>query len=83
MRKEYDFSKSVKNPYTRKLKKQISIRIDPDTIAYFKRLADETGIRYQNLINSYLSECASRKLRPTMVWQERGPRGRQTQLTRN
>ena len=71
MRKEYDFSKSVKNPYTRKLKKQISIRIDPETIAYFKRLSEETGIRYQNLINSYLSECASRKLKPTMVWRER------------
>ena len=83
MRKEYDFSKSVKNPYTRKLKKQISIRIDPDTIAYFKRLADETGVRYQNLINSYLSECASRKLRPTMVWQEGGQRVRQAQMLRN
>ncbi len=55
-----------------KLKKQISIRIDPDTIEYFKRLAEETGIRYQNLINSYLAECAARKLRPTMVWQKKG-----------
>jgi uncharacterized protein (DUF4415 family) len=69
MRKEYDFTSSVKNPYLRKLKKQISIRIDPDTIAYFKRLADETGIRYQNLINSYLADCASRKMKPKMVWQ--------------
>ena len=58
MRKEYDFSKSIKNPYLRKLKKQISIRIDPDTIDYFKKLADETGIKYQNLINSYLADCA-------------------------
>ena len=72
MRKEYDFSKSIKNPCLRKLKKQISIRIDPDTIDYFKKLADETGIKYQNLINSYLADCASRKLRPTMVWQKKG-----------
>ena len=72
MRKEYDFSKSVKNPYVRKLKKQISIRIDPDTIEYFKTLAEETGIRYQNLINSYLADCVSRKLRPSMVWQSKG-----------
>lgn len=38
----------------------------------FERLAEETGIRYQNLINSYLAECAARKLRPTMVWQKKG-----------
>jgi uncharacterized protein (DUF4415 family) len=70
MRKEYDFSKGIKNPYVRKLKKQISIRIDPDTIDYFKKLADETGIRYQNLINSYLADCVARKMKPSMVWQK-------------
>ena len=72
MRKEYDFSKSVKNRYMRKLKKQISIRIDPGTIDYFKSLAEQTGIRYQNLINSYLADCVARKLRPNMVWQSKG-----------
>ena len=72
MRKEYDFSKGVRNPYVRKLKKQISIRIDPDTIEYFKKLAEETGIRYQNLINSYLADCVARKLKPSMVWQATG-----------
>ena len=39
VRKEYDFSRSVRNPYTKKLKKAISIRIDPDTIEYFKKLS--------------------------------------------
>ncbi len=72
MRKAYDFSKSVKNPYVRKLKKQISIRIDPETIDYFKSLAEETGIRYQNLINEYLADCVSKRLRRSMVWQSKG-----------
>jgi hypothetical protein len=72
MRKEYDFSHSVKNPYTKKLKKPISIRIDPDTIEYFKRLAEETGIPYQNLMNHYLADCASKGLKPSLVWQKKG-----------
>lgn len=57
MRKEYDFSKSKKNPYSRMLKKQITIRMEAETIAYFKKLAEESGIPYQNLINMYLREC--------------------------
>jgi uncharacterized protein (DUF4415 family) len=72
MRKEYDFSRSVKNPYARKLKKPISIRIDPDTISYFKKLAEETGIPYQNLMNHYLADCASKGLKPSLVWQKKG-----------
>ena len=44
MRKEYDFSYSKKNPYAKKLKKPISIRLDEETIEYFKSLADETGL---------------------------------------
>lgn len=58
MRKEYDFSKSIKNPYAMKLKQQISIRIDKETISYFRQLASQTGIPYQNLINLYLKDCA-------------------------
>lgn len=58
MRNEYDFTKSEKNPYFKKLKQQITIRINADTIAYFKSLSDETGVSYQNLINLYLEDCA-------------------------
>jgi len=58
MRKEYDFSKANKNPYAKLLKKQITIRIDKQTIDYFKELSTETGIPYQNLINLYLHNCA-------------------------
>jgi len=58
MRKEYNFSDSVKNPYAKRLKKQITLRLSTDAITYFKALACETGIPYQNLINLYLTECA-------------------------
>ena len=68
MRDEYDFSKGIKNPYTRGGKKQITINLDEGTIAYFKRLAEENGIPYQTLINLYLSDCAKKQLKPEMVW---------------
>ncbi len=62
MRKEYDFSKSVKNPYARRLKRQITIRLDKTTLDYFKKMAFRTGIPYQNLINFYLQACADKGL---------------------
>jgi uncharacterized protein (DUF4415 family) len=68
MRNEYDFSNAKLNPYIKKLRKQISIRIDIDTIDYFKRQAEETGISYQNLINLYLSNCASNKKVLSIGW---------------
>ena len=68
MKKSYDFSKGKRNPYAKQLKKQITIRIDPATLEYFKGLADETGIPYQTLINLYLRDCAQSKKRPSMKW---------------
>ena len=59
MKKQYDFSKGVKNPYAKMFKRQITIRLDEDTIGYFKGLAQETGMPYQNLINLYLRDCAT------------------------
>ena len=58
---EYDFSKDRKNPYTNKLKKQITINIDADTIDYFKSQSKFSGIPYQTFINLYLSDCAERR----------------------
>lgn len=58
MRESYDFSESVKNPYAKRLKKQITIRIDEETISYFKEMAEEKGLPYQSLINLYLRDCA-------------------------
>ena len=68
MKKEYDFSNSVKNPYIKKLKKQISIRVEKDTIEYFKQLSIELGIPYQNLMNMFLSDCANKNMRPNIRW---------------
>ena len=61
MREEYDFSNACKNPYAKKLKKQITINLDCEVIDYFKAQAVATGIPYQQLINSYLSDCAAKK----------------------
>ena len=58
MRESYDFSKSIKNPYAKRFKKDITIRIDEDTISYFKDMAETKGISYQSLINLYLRDCA-------------------------
>ena len=68
MRKEYDFSNSIQNPYAQKVKKQISINIEVDTISYFKILSKKVGIPYQNLINSYLSDCAQKHIEPAIHW---------------
>lgn len=67
MRSEYDFSESRKNPYTKQLKRQITIRLDASSVDYFKKLAMELGMPYQNLINLYLSDCATQKSRPVFV----------------
>jgi uncharacterized protein (DUF4415 family) len=68
MRKEYDFSKSRKNPYTAQLKKQITIRLDEDAIAYFKGISEEVGIPYQSLINLYLRDCAASQRKLNLRW---------------
>lgn len=68
MRKEYNFTDSIKNPYSGKLKKQITIRIDEDTIDYFKSLAGETGIPYQKLMNLYLADCAKSHKKLKLNW---------------
>ena len=73
MKTEYNFSESIKNPYTKKLKKQITIRLEKDTIDYFKRLASEVDIPYQVLINIFLRDCAQKNLKPSIHWQKSRP----------
>ena len=68
MKKHYDFSKSIKNPYLKKAKKQLTIRLDEDTIDYFRSLAEDSGIPYQSLINLYLRDCASEHKKLHMKW---------------
>jgi predicted DNA binding CopG/RHH family protein len=59
MRKQYGFNSSRKNPYAAQLKKPVTIRLDQDSITYFKSMSEQTGIPYQSLINLYLKECAA------------------------
>jgi len=69
MREEYDFSKATKNPYAKKLKKQITINIDSQAIDYFKEQSALSGIPYQTLINLYLVDCASRHRKLSVSWE--------------
>ena len=68
MRKEYDFSKGRRNPYAARLKRQVTIRLDEQTIAYFKEVSQESGIPYQTLINLYLRDCAASRKRLSLAW---------------
>ncbi|HED08683.1 MAG TPA: antitoxin [Ignavibacteria bacterium] len=70
MRKEYDLTKLKfkKNLYAKKLKKQITIRLDEEIINYFKGIGDENDIPYQSLINLYLRDCVKTKKKPFTKW---------------
>lgn len=68
MREHYDFRLGRRNPYAKRLKKTITIRLDESTVAYFKRLAEESALPYQSLINLYLRDCAAMRRRLTMAW---------------
>jgi predicted DNA binding CopG/RHH family protein len=70
MRNHYDFSKmkGEKNPYIKRLKQPIMVRVDKATVAYFKAQAAELGIPYQNLINLYLRDCALNHRKPQLKW---------------
>ena len=70
MRAEYDFSNSRRNPYAKQLKRQVTIRLDNAVVTYFKNLAAELGMPYQNLINLFLRDCAIEKRRPKIQWSE-------------
>ena len=65
MRDEYDLKnlKPRRNPYVKKLKKQVTINLNIETIEYFKDLSRELGIPYQTLINMYLTDCVKQKKR--------------------
>jgi uncharacterized protein (DUF4415 family) len=68
MRKEYDFSKGRRNPYAGRFKRQVMIRLDEQTIKYFKAIFQECGIPYQTLINLYLRDCAATRKRLALTW---------------
>ncbi|MBP0954400.1 MAG: BrnA antitoxin family protein [Oscillospiraceae bacterium] len=71
MREEYDIQSlnPRKNPYSNRLKKQVTINIDADAIDYFKGLSSDTGVPYQTLINMYLVDCVRNNRRPMVTWE--------------
>jgi len=68
MQDNYDFSDSVPNPYAARIKHPITIRLERETIGYFKELSAENGIPYQTLINMFLSQCAQEHRKPSFTW---------------
>ena len=70
MRNEYDFTKAKRNPYAKRLKKAVTIRLEPDIINYFKAMSVESGIPYQNLINLYLLDCAKAGRKLSLSWKK-------------
>jgi uncharacterized protein (DUF4415 family) len=69
MRKEYDFLVEKPNPYVKRLKKAVTIRLEPDVITHFKAFLLETHIAYQNLINLYLLDCAREHRKISLKWE--------------
>jgi predicted DNA binding CopG/RHH family protein len=65
---DYDFSESTPNPYAKRLKRPITIRLEAETIQYFKSLATSTGIPYQSLMNMFLADCARNNKQPEISW---------------
>jgi uncharacterized protein (DUF4415 family) len=68
MRDEYNFSKGVKNPYMKQAKAAVTIRLDKATVDYFKALSEQVNMPYQTLINLYLTDCAAKKMKPSIAW---------------
>jgi uncharacterized protein (DUF4415 family) len=73
MRKEYNLAKLKKAEpkYLKRLRKPMTIRLDPEVIAYFKALADESGLKYQSIVNYVLRDYAQLKLKPSANWGNR------------
>lgn len=70
MREEYDIKNlnPRKNPYTKLVKKQVTINLDENIIVYFKEKSESTGIPYQTLINLYLKDCVTNNRNLEISW---------------
>ena len=68
MRKEYDFSNAMPNPYVKKLRRQVTVKIDASIADYFKKQAVSLGMAYQNLISLYLADCIANKKKVSVAW---------------
>jgi len=70
MRAEYDFANAKRNPYAKRLKKAVTIRLESDIIDYFKAMSGDAGIPYQSLINLYLLDCAKAGRKLSLTWKQ-------------
>ena len=70
MRDEYNIKElnPRKNPYSNRLKKQVTINLDVEAVEYFKNMSKQNGVPYQTLINLYLSDCVENKRQLKMSW---------------
>ncbi len=70
MKAQYDLSrlKSRRNPYASRLKTPVTMRLSEDVVAYFKQMATDTGLPYQNLINLYLRDCVAQQRKLQIQW---------------
>jgi uncharacterized protein (DUF4415 family) len=68
VKKQYDFSNARPNPYAKRLKKQVTLRLDQPTLTYFKNLGERLGMPYQTLINMYLRDCAEHRKELRVQW---------------
>ena len=68
VREEYDFSNGERNPYPKREKSTITIRLDRKTVEYFKAISDEVNMPYQTIINAYLTDCAKKQKKPVLSW---------------
>ncbi|MYM89956.1 antitoxin [Rugamonas sp. FT82W] len=61
MRKECDFSKMkpVPNPFFEKLSKEVTFRLDFDSLAYFQKVGDAYGFPVEKVMQLYLQKLAS------------------------
>jgi len=52
------------------LKQPVTMRLDRDSIQYFKALSEESGIPYQTLVNLYLRDCAANERKLDIAWKQ-------------
>jgi len=65
MRKEYDFSRAKRGAVIKQSgKTRITIFLDDDILAEFRRRAEESGRGYQTMINAVLREHLGRAVQP-------------------
>ncbi|MFN7965933.1 MAG: antitoxin [Acidobacteriota bacterium] len=78
MRDHYELSKmkARRNPYPQMLKQSVTVRLDRDTVDYFKGLSAKIGVTYQNLIKLFLRDCAERQKEPSLTWVAKSRRGK-------